>query len=275
LFSRPHGGIVAALNAGLAATRAPFVARMDADDVAHPHRLAMQRAMLEADPTLGLVSCLVAHEGSEADTRGYAEHVAWLNGLVSPEAIARARFVEAPLAHPSVMFRRGLLDCHGGYADGDFPEDYELWLRWLDAGVRMAKVPEVLLTWRDRPDRLSRIHPRYDVAAFYRLKAIWLARWLRRHGHGEVVIWGSGKTSRQRAAFLLEHGIAIRAYVDIDPRRAGGHSRGIPILAPEELGAPGRDFVVSYVGKRGAGACIQGWLAARGWCEGRDFLLAA
>ena len=31
----------------------------------------------------------------------------------------------------------------GGYREGDFPEDYELWLRWLDAGVRMAKVPIV------------------------------------------------------------------------------------------------------------------------------------
>jgi glycosyltransferase involved in cell wall biosynthesis len=275
LLQRPHGGIVAALNAGLAATRAPLIARMDADDVAHPRRLAVQRAMLEADAGLGLVSCLVAHAGDAGDTRGYAVHVDWLNGLLTPEAIALARFVEAPLAHPSVMFRRELLDRHGGYIDGEFPEDYELWLRWLDAGVRMAKAPEVLLTWRDGPNRLSRTHPRYDVAAFYRLKAAWLARWLVRHGHTRVVVWGSGKTSRQRSAFLTAHGIVIAAYVDIDPRRAGGHSRGTPILAPEDLGAPGGAFVVSYVGKRGAGAYIQGWLTARGWCEGRDFLLAA
>ena len=69
------------------------------------------------------------------------------------------------------MFRRELVARHGGYRAGDFPEDYELWLRWLDAGVRMAKVPRPLLTWHDSTGRLSRTDARYDPEAFFRLKA--------------------------------------------------------------------------------------------------------
>lgn len=271
----PHDGIVAALNEGLARARGALVARMDADDVAHPRRLAAQRALLEADPGLGLVSCLVAHEGVAGDTRGYALHVDWLNGIVTPAQIRLNRFVEAPFAHPSVMFRRELVERFGGYRDGPFPEDYELWLRWLDAGVAMAKVPEVLLTWRDAPHRLSRTHARYEVDAFYRVKARYLARWLLAAGHERVVVWGSGKTSRQRAAHLAAEGIAITGYIDIDPRRGGGHSRGTPIRFYEDLGPPGGEFVVSYVGKRGAGDFIREFLRERGWVEGEHFLLAA
>ncbi len=271
----PHGGIVAALNHGLALARGAYVARMDADDLSAPGRLAAQRQALDADPALGLVACLVAHEGLAGDTRGYAHHVAWLNGLVAPAAIQLNRFVESPFAHPSVMFRRTLVERLGGYRDGPFPEDYELWLRWLDAGVAMAKVPEVLLVWRDRPDRLSRTHTRYDVEAFYRVKACYLARWLRSRGHEQIVVWGAGKSSRQRAASLVAEGIAIRAFIDIDPKRGGSHSRGTPIRYYEDLGPPGDEFVVSYVGRRGAGDFIRGVLVARGWVEGEHFLLAA
>ena len=276
LEARPHVGIVGALAHGLGCARGAYVARMDADDLAHPGRLAAQRAALDADPALGLVSCLVAHEGVAGDTRGYALHVDWLNGLVDPAAIALNRFVEAPFAHPSVMFRRTVAEAHGGYRDGPFPEDYELWLRWLEAGVPMAKVPEVLLTWRDRPGRLSRTHPRYGEAAFARLKAAYLARWLRARGHGSIVVWGSGKTSRRRAAPLLDEGVAIVGYVDVDPRRGGGHSNGVPIRYYADLGGPaGEPFIGSYVGKRGGGDFVRGQLAGKGWVEGTHFLLAA
>lgn len=278
LIRAPHGGIVSALERGLAESRGTLIARMDGDDVSLPGRLVKQQAMLDADPALGLVSCLVAHAGDEAHaTAGYALHVDWLNEQVTPEAIALHRFVEAPMAHPSVMFRRDLVDRHGGYRAGPFPEDYELWLRWLDAGVKMAKVPETLLVWHDLPGRLSRTHDCYSVEAFYRLKATYLAKWLARHSprHPEVVIWGAGKTSKQRAEHLVAEGCRIVGYVDIDPRKAGRKAYGRPIYMPEDVRSPDFGFVVSYVGKRGAGDLIRAQLTARGYVEGRDFLVAA
>ncbi|HEY45351.1 MAG TPA: glycosyltransferase family 2 protein, partial [Anaerolineae bacterium] len=57
VLSIPHGGIIEALNAGINACNAPFIARMDADDCAHPERLEKQIAFLEAHPHVAVVGC--------------------------------------------------------------------------------------------------------------------------------------------------------------------------------------------------------------------------
>ena len=273
----PHGGIVPALNAGLAVARAPLIARMDADDWSHPERHRLQRAFLDARPEVGLTASLVGFGGDRETHAGYASHVDWLNTIRTPSQIRLNRFVESPLAHPSVMFRRELVDLYGGYQDGEFPEDYELWLRWLDHGVEMGKVEEELLLWNDPPSRLSRTDSRYSFRAFYRCKAEYLARWLSRHNpfHPDVVVWGAGRETRKRAEFLVEHGVTIRAYIDIDPRKIGNTIAERPVLAEEQLPEAGSCFVLSYVAARGAREDIRARLGRRGYTEGADFLAAA
>ncbi len=277
VVSQPHSGIVAALNAGLAAARGEFIARMDADDVAHPERLAEQAALLANRPEIGVVGCRIEFGGSRARQAGYALHVDWLNTVMTPEDIALNRFVESPFAHPSVLFRRELVSRWGGYRDGDFPEDYELWLRWLEAGVRMAKVPRVLLTWNDPPARLSRCDPRYAVEAFYRCKAGYLARWLNLHvaGRQPVLVWGAGRPTRKRAELLTRHGVRIAGYVDIDPKKRGRRLANGPVIGPEALPPPHAVFIVGYVARRGARELIRGALTGRGFREGRNFIMAA
>jgi glycosyltransferase involved in cell wall biosynthesis len=272
---QPHAGIVAALNRGLAEARGQFIARMDADDESLPERLAEQVAFLDAQPDIGMVGSFVEFAGNRAASQGYALHVDWLNTVVTPEQISLNRFVESPFAHPSVMFRRELVTRHGGYRDGEFPEDYELWLRWLEAGAHMVKVPRVLLRWHDPPSRLSRTDPRYGVESFYRLKADYLARWMRQHvaSHRQLLVWGAGRVTRQRARMLEAKGIAITAYVDIDPNKHGRSRAGHLVLAPEQI--PSNAFHLGYVGKRGAREFCRSFLERRGRVEGRDFLFAA
>jgi len=272
-----HAGIVKALNAGLGIAKGRYIARMDADDISLPGRLQTQKEFLDARDDVGLVSCLVEHLGDSREAAGYARHVRWINTLTSHDAIALNRFIESPLAHPSVMFRTSLLEKYGGYRAGDFPEDYELWLRWLDRGVRMEKVPELLLKWRDDPGRLSRSHSRYSFEAFYRIKARYLARWLETNNpnHPEVVIWGAGRVTRKRAEMLASHGVEITHYIDIDPNKIGKEIHGRPVWSPDDLPQPGEHFIIPYVGRHGANKMIREALEEKGYAEGRDFIFAA
>jgi len=277
VLAAPHAGIAPALNTALAAARGRFLARMDADDLARPERLARQAAALEAEPGLGLVACRVEYGGCRRSCAGYARYVDWTNTLLTPEAISLHRFVESPLAHPSVMFRPEVAQEHGGYRSGPFPEDYELWLRWLEAGVRMRKLPETLLVWADPPGRLSRVDGRYSPAAFYATKAGYLARWLARHNprHPEVVVAGAGRTTRRRMELLTAHGVRIAAYLDVDPRKVGRLVHGRPVLHRGEVPGPRECFVLSAVGSHGAREDIAAFLEARGFVLGESWLPVA
>jgi len=277
LVDQPHGGIVAALTAGLNAARGTFVARLDADDVCHPCRLELQARHLDNHPEIGLVSCRADFGGDPDAARGYLAHLEWANSLVAPEAIRLGAFRESPLPHPTVLFRRDTINRFGGYRQGDFPEDYELWLRWLEAGVVMDKLPAPLVTWNDPPDRLSRTDPRYAPAAFHRIKAGYLARFLARINphHPDVIVAGAGRITRRRAEHLLDHGVRITAWLDIDPRKVGKVVAGRPVLHLSGVPGPQTCFVLPYVASRGATEYLSSFLENRGFVLGRSYLPAA
>lgn len=277
IVHQEHAGIVKALNTGIETARGGFIARMDADDECMPERLGLQSRYLLETPEAGLVSCLAEYGGDREYNAGYAAFVDWVNSVVSSRDIALSRFIESPLPHPSVMFRKELVGLYGGYRQGAFPEDYELWLRWLESGVIMQKIPKQLIIWNDPPDRLSRVDGRYSNDAFYRVKSSYLARWLERFNpyHPEIVLIGSGRTTRKRAELLEEKGVEIKAFVDIDPRKIGKEIHGRPVLSRLEMPGPNECFAVSYVASRGARNDIRAFLQTRGFVLGRDFLLAA
>ena len=271
----PRQGIVAALTVGCEAAEAPLVARMDADDAMDPRRLAVQAAHLEEHPHVGLVSCLVRFGGDPRRAVGFAHHVRWCNEQRTPEAIRLRRFVEMPIAHPSVLFRRELIERHGGYRQGPFPEDYELLLRWLEAGVVMDKVPDVLLTWNDPPDRLTRSDPRYAVQRHYDMKCAYLAMEVARQAAGRSLwLWGAGRITRRRFDGLARHGLALAGFIDIDPRKVGRCIDGRRVVRPDDVPPMESSYVIAGVGARGARELAAHALQAQGRLEGRDFILA-
>ena len=276
VIQRPHQGIVKALNAGLQLVTAPLIARMDADDCCAPNRLERQKHYLDMHQEIGLVATKVNYEGDMKRYRGFRIYVDWVNSLQTPSAIYLNRFIESPLIHPSTMFRQELVQRYGGYREGHFPEDYELWLRWLDAGVRMAKLPEALLDWRERRARLSRTNKRYSVNAFFNIKSYYLGRWLSKKlgPQPSVWVWGAGKFSRKRAELLSSHGVKIAAYIDIDPRKIGNRIQGRPVLSKEQLPSPSQAMILSYVTNRGARDLIRNHLEKKGFVMGKSFILA-
>lgn len=270
VLGQPPLGIVAALRRAAAQARAPYLARMDADDLADPRRLALQVAALDADPRLGLAGCGVEIIGDGVRS-GRLEYAAWLNALRAHEEIERDLFIECPIAHPAFMARRDAFEAVGGYRDFDGPEDYDLVLRLWRAGWRLANLPEVLIRWRERPDRLSRVDARYAPEAFRRLKREALRATLLPPGR-PFRQWGAGAVGKR---WLREWGgDGPRAVVDVDPRKIGSRIHGVPVIAPDALD-PRAAFTVVAVGAPGARALIREWMAERGALELRDFVLLA
>jgi GT2 family glycosyltransferase len=267
-------GIAGALNRGLSRCDAPLVARMDADDVAHPERLAVQRAALEADPSLAAAGSRVRLFPGRAVREGMARYAAWLNGLVTPELVRRDLFVEAPLVHPAATLRRATLEAAGGWRDGDFPEDYDLWLRLAAAGARLTNVPRRLLAWRESPERATRRDPRYALSRHVALKCRALAAGPLA-GRTEVALWGAGETGKAFSDALLREGIRVALFVEVDRKKVGRVVRGAPVIGYEEAGrARGLPLLVA-VGAPGARTLIREELARQGFLEEREFWCVA
>ena len=258
------GGLVAALNAAAEAATGELLARMDADDVALPERFARQVARLDAEPALDVLGCRVAlFDGGVFGNAGMRAYVDWSNALLTHEAIAADMLVESPLAHPSVLMRAAALRGLGGYRAFEGPEDYDLWLRALRAGCRFGKVPEVLLQWRDTASRLSRTDPRYAPERFFDLK---IESFLRTAGPGDgvVVVWGAGPIGKAWARGLAARGRAVRAFVEVDPRKIGQTIHGAPVVGVDEAGGYRHGVHIAAVGRPDARRRIRKAAAALG-----------
>jgi glycosyltransferase involved in cell wall biosynthesis len=270
----PGEGIALALDRALAASDAELVARMDGDDVSWPGRLAEQVAALDADSSLAVVGARVRLFPRRQVRDGMRRYVAWLNGLTTTGLVARDLFVEAPLVHPATLLRRSALASVGGWRDGDFPEDYDLWLRLAAQRFRMVNLPRTLLDWREGAGRLTRTDPRYALDRHVALKCAALASGPLR-GVAEVAVWGAGETGRAFADGLLRERIRVAAFVEVDRKKVGRTIRGAPVHHFEEVerlrGLP----LLVAVGAAGARDLIRAELDQRGFVELRDYRCVA
>jgi glycosyltransferase involved in cell wall biosynthesis len=273
LYDLPPSGIVAALNKGISEANGEFIARMDADDYAHPDRLEKQLRFLTEHPEIDVLGTRVRYLGDQFTNAGFYHYNEWNNQILSHDQIFKNRFVESPLVHPSVMARTSVIKKHGGYLEGPFPEDYELWLRLLHEGVHFHKLDETLLDWHDLPDRLSRTEGRYGTDAFFRLKTNYLVKWLKAYFKNipPVLIWGTGKSVYSKSKWLDFYQIDISGYVDVQEKKYA--FRGKPVIDYQDIS---KDYLIlSYVSDRIGRVRIHEYLLTNGFLEGYDFFMMA
>ena len=139
------------LSLGLHLARAPYVARMDADDVSSPERLQRQLAFMQQHPEVAVLGSAY----SLVDSQGQ------IHGHVSPpehdrESRTQLRWRNR-LCHPSGMLRKSAILPLGGYLGGRNAEDYDLWLRLaLDSQWQFANLHERLLSYNMALDGAAR-----------------------------------------------------------------------------------------------------------------------
>ncbi len=273
VYTIPCSGIARALNFGIRMSKGEYIARMDGDDVCHPNRFLEQVCFLDKYPKTGLVSSLVVYEGDRKSQLGYALYVDMINSIINETDILKKRFSESPFAHPSVMFRKSLFYQYGGYSEGPIPEDFELWLRWLDQGVVMNKVSKTLLTWHDRSDRLSRVHEHYTVDRFFEVKAYYFKKWLYQNFDEvpELWIFGAGKEVNHRARHFAQAGLKPSRFIDIKHHK--DHSRFI--YYKDIPRSSGKLIILSLVSDREGKTRIMEYLNDLGYTEGSTFFMMA
>jgi glycosyltransferase involved in cell wall biosynthesis len=160
-------GLVAALNSGIDAARGAYIARMDADDIAHPRRLEMQVSFLRAHPEVGICGTWFRLSGGGRLKR--------VRTPTAHDAIAAALFFRSAFGHPTVMFRRAFLAATGlrYRPSARHAEDFDLWVRARDL-TRLANLPSYLLDYAVHGAQLSaqQAGPQADTAGRIRLEQL-------------------------------------------------------------------------------------------------------
>lgn len=274
LLRTGHGGIVAALQRGLAEARARYVARMDADDVSHPTRLAAQFDLLERSPGLAGCGTGVRYVPESSVAPRAAEYAAWLNSMTDWETVTDNIFVECPLAHPTFMFRREVLAAVDGYRDRGWPEDYDLLLRLWRRGDRFVAVPRVLLDWGNGDGRLSRTHPAYSLHAFRACRVHHLCRSLL-VGREGVVVWGAGPTGKRLALEFQRQGVRVEAFIEVDPRKIGQVVHGAPVRSMRRARDFPHAFHAGAVARAAGRETVRAAAREAGLTEGEDIISMA
>ncbi|GHD66841.1 hypothetical protein GCM10007350_29660 [Jeongeupia chitinilytica] len=145
VVSRGNRGLIATLNEAIGLARGQWIARMDADDIARPERLARQLARLNET---GADVCGVG-------IRFFGER----DGLwLPPEndaALKAALLFNPPFAHPGVVARAALFKAHGYDAGAQHAEDYALWCTFAKAGAVFTAIAEPLLDYRVHPGQIT------------------------------------------------------------------------------------------------------------------------
>lgn len=196
LIRQPRGGIAAALNAGIAAGRAPFVARLDADDISHPDRHARQLGhLLDHPDTVGLSG---AHQ--EIDEAGHPTgHIHDPRLAPAPDPCwLPAR--EPALTQPFFMAPRAALAAVGGYRAFPVAEDSDLYWRLMTVG-RLDVMPHIL--------------------GSYRLHAGSISGASARHGR-RLALWSqlAALSAQRRRAGLADLALPLEAEAARDPSEA-------------------------------------------------------
>lgn len=145
-----HEGIVTALNRGVAESRARWIARMDADDLSHPERLARQWDAIGKNPQAVLCHTHINIIGDPA-------YVTKAGRFIRTQALIALRLCfQCPIVHPTVMFRKDAFLEYGGYLQEErHAEDFALWGRMIAHGPIIG-VAEPSLDFRVHGSSISK-----------------------------------------------------------------------------------------------------------------------
>lgn len=145
-------GLSGARNTGLHISCAPFIALLDSDDVWMPNYLAVQMEVIQRDSTIDVLYSNAIIFGNTVDDGREMMNLLPSEGEVTFERLVlqQCNVIISVTARREIMFRVGLFD-----EDFRSSEDFDMWLRVVKKGGRIAYHRQALFRYRRRRDSLS------------------------------------------------------------------------------------------------------------------------
>lgn len=206
LFRNQGKGLVEANATALACASGALITRMDADDLMPFHKIAaLAHPLLQHGPghlSTGYVQFFPdAHIGP--GTRFYET---WLNTRCDANDHWDWIWRECVIPSPCWMAWKTDVQAVQAFNENIYPDDYELAFRFLQAGLKVIPVTEVLHFWRQHASRMSRKHGGFSAEAFTRLKWSWFQR-LYADRLQQLFVLGHGKKARFLTGLLADEKI--------------------------------------------------------------------
>lgn len=148
-----NAGLAHALNYGLQFVETELVARMDSDDIAYKNRFEKQITFMEENPDVALSSGYISEFNSTEMIPSSIRRVPLLYEEIVSYLKKRNAF-----NHMAVVFRKSAVIDAGGYEQVPYFEDYDLWIRIVQKGYKVANIPELLVNARIGNDMIGRRH---------------------------------------------------------------------------------------------------------------------
>jgi len=144
-------GLGAALNYGLRECKNELVARMDTDDISLPRRCEMELEAFEKYDNLSIVGTDIQLFSSSENELGGIKRMPQ-----APDELYKYGRRRNPFNHPTVMYKKSVVQECGGYNESVRGEDFALFTKMMQRGIEGRNIPEVLLLYRSNTQQLSR-----------------------------------------------------------------------------------------------------------------------
>lgn len=203
VFENRGKGIIDALQTAESLASGEMVSRMDADDLLPINRYENQFRLLKQSGHGHLITGKVKYFSSDKKLQqGFLNYANWLNQLSENNCHFKEIYKECVIASPSWMMFRNDFKEIGGFSGLVYPEDYDFVFRIYSHDIKVLAIPEVVLHWRDHPERASRNLQQYRDVTFFKLK--W-KRFLEldRAREKSLVLYGAGPKGKKLAKIIL------------------------------------------------------------------------
>jgi len=263
VYTNQGEGILAALQMAYEQSCGAFISRMDSDDINALHKYESMLRHLQNAGKGHVALGQVKYFSADGVGDGFQKYEQWLNGLISKGNCFDEIYKECVIPSPAWMLHRDDIDRIGGICTELIPEDYDLCFRMYKNGIRCLPSDDVILHWRDSPNRTSRTHEDYTETTMLAVKCYYFLD-IDYKAENNLVVWGGGKRGKYIAKYLVRRDIPF-TWVCNNKNKIGHEIYGVVLQSVENLGAIENKQIVISVANRDERLAISEECTSEDW----------